>query len=132
MLVITRKPGEGIVVAGNIKITVLEAGKDRVRIGVDAPQEVRIVRGEVFDTERQNLEAAGTAFSEEALLQLLGQHKLGGTAPGQSAPAPDFKRPAASEKPGDSSSACEPVPAGPGGKESVSRDAEGKPAGDKK
>ncbi len=58
MLVITRKTDESIVIGDNIEITVLEVGKDRIRIGINAPKEVRILRKEIFITENNNKEAS--------------------------------------------------------------------------
>ncbi|MGN0675151.1 MAG: carbon storage regulator [Oscillospiraceae bacterium] len=58
MLVITRKTGEGLRIGENIRITVVETAKDRVKIGIDAPSDVRIIRNELFDTERFNIQAA--------------------------------------------------------------------------
>jgi carbon storage regulator len=49
MLVLTRRPGEQIVVAGNIRITVVSIGPGRVKIGIEAPENVRIDRQEVFE-----------------------------------------------------------------------------------
>lgn len=69
MLVITRKAGEGLVISDDIKITVTDVGKDRVKIGIDAPKEIRVVREELYDTEKQNV-AASSAISKEALAQL--------------------------------------------------------------
>ena len=42
MLVITRKKDEKIVIAGNIEITILGVGRNRVRIGIRAPKEIGI------------------------------------------------------------------------------------------
>lgn len=58
MLVITRKTDESIVIGDNIEITVLEVGKDRIRIGINAPKEVRILRKEILITENNNKEAS--------------------------------------------------------------------------
>jgi len=44
MLVITRKEGERIVIADDIVITVIGAKRGSVRIGIDAPPDVTIVR----------------------------------------------------------------------------------------
>lgn len=49
MLVLTRRPGEEIVIAGNIRVTVLTMNGDRVRIGVTAPEAVSVDRREVHD-----------------------------------------------------------------------------------
>ena len=47
MLVLTRKPGEKVVIDNNIVVTVLEVVGNRIRIGVDAPDDVQILRGEL-------------------------------------------------------------------------------------
>ncbi|BCR06603.1 carbon storage regulator [Desulfuromonas versatilis] len=49
MLVLTRKPGEGIIIGDNIKITVIEVKGGGIRIGIDAPAEMKIHRQEVYD-----------------------------------------------------------------------------------
>jgi carbon storage regulator len=46
MLVLSRKPGEKLVLAEGITVTILEVAGRRVRIGIDAPDEVPILRGE--------------------------------------------------------------------------------------
>lgn len=48
MLVLTRKPGERVVIAENMVIEVLEVHGNRVRIGIQAPQDVTIVREELL------------------------------------------------------------------------------------
>ena len=58
MLVITRKNGEGLHIGENVRVTVVETSKDRVKIGIDPPYDVRIIRDELFDTERFNIQAA--------------------------------------------------------------------------
>ena len=47
MLVLTRKPGEEVVIDGHIRITISAIQGDRVRIGVTAPPHVRVDRTEV-------------------------------------------------------------------------------------
>ena len=47
MLVLTRKPGEQIVIAGNIVINIVSVGPGRVKIGIDAPSDVTIDRQEI-------------------------------------------------------------------------------------
>ncbi|MBA4065437.1 MAG: carbon storage regulator [Isosphaera sp.] len=47
MLVLTRKPGESIVIGNGIRITVVNVGPGRVKIGIEAPPSVRIDREEV-------------------------------------------------------------------------------------
>jgi carbon storage regulator len=49
MLVLTRKIGEKIQIGDGITVTVLDVKGARVRIGIDAPDNVRIVRGELVE-----------------------------------------------------------------------------------
>jgi len=48
MLVLTRKAGERIVIADNVIVEVLEVQGNRVRIGIQAPQGVTILREELL------------------------------------------------------------------------------------
>ena len=50
MLVLSRKPNESIVIGPDISVRVIRVQGNRVRIGVDAPPEVAILRDEVFDS----------------------------------------------------------------------------------
>lgn len=58
MLVISRKADESIVIGGNIEITVCEISKDKVRIGINAPKDIKIVRKEIIVTENENIQAS--------------------------------------------------------------------------
>jgi carbon storage regulator len=49
MLVLSRKPGEKILIGDGITVTVLEVIGHRVRIGISAPDDVRILRAELAD-----------------------------------------------------------------------------------
>lgn len=49
MLVLSRKVGEQIVIAGDIVILVKRIKGDRVSIGIEAPQTVRVARTELLD-----------------------------------------------------------------------------------
>lgn len=50
MLVLSRKPGERILIGPDVKITVIRIGPNSVRIGIDAPGHLNIVREELcFD-----------------------------------------------------------------------------------
>ncbi|WP_321366959.1 carbon storage regulator CsrA [uncultured Desulfuromusa sp.] len=53
MLVLTRKTGEGIIIGDDIRITVVELKGGGVRIGIDAPREMKVHRQEVFDKIKQ-------------------------------------------------------------------------------
>jgi carbon storage regulator len=47
MLVLTRRPGEQIVIDGNIRLTVVSVKGDRIRIGIEAPPTVLVDREEI-------------------------------------------------------------------------------------
>lgn len=49
MLALTRKAGERIVIGNNITITVVDVKGDSIRLAIDAPREVKIYRGEIYD-----------------------------------------------------------------------------------
>jgi carbon storage regulator len=47
MLVLSRKPGERILIGDNVAITVVRIGPNNVRIGIEAPRDLNIVREEL-------------------------------------------------------------------------------------
>ncbi|HEY2556983.1 MAG TPA: carbon storage regulator [Diaminobutyricibacter sp.] len=63
MLVLTRKPGERVLIGDDIVITVLESRGDGIRIGIDAPPGLRIQRDEVV---RAVVEAEAAAHTDDA------------------------------------------------------------------
>lgn len=52
MLVLSRKVGEKLVIGGNITVVVSRVAGNRVTLGIEAPSDVRVIRGELqFDVE---------------------------------------------------------------------------------
>jgi carbon storage regulator len=49
MLVLTRKSGEKIIISDNITISVLSIQGNRVRLGIEAPGEYRVLRAELAE-----------------------------------------------------------------------------------
>lgn len=60
MLVLSRKENEAILVGDSIRVTVVRIGSDKVRIGIEAPDDVRILREELADGG-DGLEVEGVA-----------------------------------------------------------------------
>jgi carbon storage regulator len=53
MLVLTRRPGEEVVIGGKIRIIIVSAKGDRIRIGIDAPPSVVVDRQEIHERRQQ-------------------------------------------------------------------------------
>ena len=70
MLILRRKAGESLILNGNIKVTVLEGGSDGVRLAIDAPKEVQILREELVEATKANREAADKEKLKELLEKL--------------------------------------------------------------
>jgi carbon storage regulator len=49
MLVLTRKPEESIQIGENITVTIIKVNGKAVRVGIDAPDDIRIIRSELAD-----------------------------------------------------------------------------------
>ena len=70
MLVLTRKTEESLLLGGEIRITVLSVNGDKVRLGIDAPQSVKILRGETVDQARDaNRLAAASGMNLAAMFK---------------------------------------------------------------
>lgn len=57
MLVLSRKRGEKIRISGDITIEVCEIRKGQVRLGIEAPDEVKIYREEIYDPKKDEEES---------------------------------------------------------------------------
>lgn len=63
MLVLTRKPGQSILIGDNIEVKIIDVQGDQVRIGINAPKDTSILRKELMDEVRQaNREAVVDSF----------------------------------------------------------------------
>ncbi|BDU63137.1 carbon storage regulator [Candidatus Borrelia fainii] len=49
MLVLSRKANESIKIDSNIEISILEIKKDSVKIAIKAPENIKILRSEIYD-----------------------------------------------------------------------------------
>jgi carbon storage regulator len=63
MLVLSRKIGEEIIIAGNIRVKVVAVNGNRVRLGIVAPEDVTVDREEIH---RQRLEFFTAQASPES------------------------------------------------------------------
>lgn len=64
MLVLTRSLNEKVVIDGNIVVTIVDIRGGKIRLGFEAPKDVKIWRGEVFDERSKNHRESSTVKSE--------------------------------------------------------------------
>ncbi len=59
MLILTRKLGEGLFIGDDIRITVVEIRGKQIRLGIEAPSHIVVLREEIYRRiQEQNLQAA--------------------------------------------------------------------------
>lgn len=58
MLVLQRKKNQSLVIGGDITISILEIGSDWIKLAIEAPKDVKILRAELMEAARANQEAA--------------------------------------------------------------------------
>ncbi|MBU6173412.1 MAG: carbon storage regulator [Planctomycetes bacterium] len=84
MLVLSRKEGERIVIGNNITLVVSKVSGNRVTIGIEAPKDIKVVRGELSDSDESvgtkpglQKEARSIALREFAAAVLPMQRQVG-------------------------------------------------------
>lgn len=61
MLVLTRKVGESIIIDKDIILSILEAKGDKIRVGIEAPSDIKVYRKEIYDEiKNANISASVT------------------------------------------------------------------------
>ena len=69
MLILSRKVNERIKIGDNVTITIIETRGDMVKVGVEAPKNIKVFRQEIFDAiQKENIAAENT--SEENLKRI--------------------------------------------------------------
>jgi carbon storage regulator len=66
MLILGRKVGDSILIGDDIKIVVLATERGGVRLGIEAPSDVTILRAEIVTDVTAETQRAGAAGSEGA------------------------------------------------------------------
>jgi carbon storage regulator len=66
MLVLTRKSNQSIMIGDDVEVSVLSVVGDKVRIGIQAPQNVPVFRTEIYlEIQRQQEPGAGAPAAED-------------------------------------------------------------------
>lgn len=63
MLILGRREGDSILIEGGIRIVVVSCDRGGVRLGIEAPPEVKILRGEIVDKVAQENQRASAEAS---------------------------------------------------------------------
>ena len=65
MLVLTRKVGEQIKIGDGIVVSIVEVDRGNVRLGIEAPRHISILRQEIYDRiQEQNLQSSRGASED--------------------------------------------------------------------
>ncbi len=72
MLILRRREGETLLIGENVRITVLDTSDGGVRLAIDAPKEIAILRGELVKAMDANRDAANEEARPQELMELLG------------------------------------------------------------
>ncbi|MEI0531132.1 MULTISPECIES: carbon storage regulator CsrA [Brachyspira] len=77
MLVLSRKINQSIVIGDNIEIMLVDIRGDQIKLGINAPRDVKIFRKEVYEEiESQNLEASKANPEQLNILSSFVKNKL--------------------------------------------------------
>ena len=65
MLIITRRPGEKVIVGDDVVIEVIEVSGSSVRIGINAPKSIPVYREEIYSAVKAENTAAASADASQ-------------------------------------------------------------------
>lgn len=85
MLILTRKEGEGIRLGDSIRVVLVQLKGNQVRLGIECPNSMRVLREELYQAVRQENLAAMAA--DPANVQNLTKHIMPQTSPDPSNPS---------------------------------------------
>ena len=67
MLVLSRKCGESLIIDNEIEVKIIEVVGDKIRIGIEAPQNIKILRKELVQTVETNQQAAKSVGTKDLI-----------------------------------------------------------------
>ena len=71
MLILRRKAGEMLLIGDEIKITVMDIYEGGVRLAIDAPKRIPVLRSELLQAVDANRDAAGGKSGSQELKELI-------------------------------------------------------------
>ncbi len=75
MLVLNRKVGESIIIGENIEVRILEISDGKLKIGIEAPRDITILRKEVYDEIKAENQKSLETEANLNILDILGEIK---------------------------------------------------------
>jgi carbon storage regulator len=66
MLVLSRQRDESIIIGDNVVVTIVDIRGDKVRLGIQAPQEIPVHRQEVYDAIQREHRAASQGQPDDS------------------------------------------------------------------
>ncbi len=94
MLILARKVDEQIIIGDDIVISIVDIKGDQVKLGIQAPQNVKVYRHEVYEAiQKENRAAVRTATELPKIEKLVGKRKIPKSA---APPASEAKAPGGS------------------------------------
>lgn len=72
MLILQRKPGEAVRIGDDVTVSILSVENGRVRIAIDAPTSIPILRSELVEAIAANRDSVVANTSADELMALLG------------------------------------------------------------
>lgn len=63
MLILTRRVGEKLIIGEDVTVTILSLKGNQIRIGIDAPREIKVHREEVYERIRKERETLSVVSS---------------------------------------------------------------------
>ena len=73
MLVLTRRIGQWITIGDEVRVRVISVKGDQVQLGIEAPKEIAVHRGEIFDAIRAEMDVARRSATDPDALARLGK-----------------------------------------------------------
>lgn len=76
MLVLSRKKQESLIIGGEIEIKIVAVEGDTVKLGIEAPRHIEVLRKEIYESVREsNRQAAASRADLDQLSNMIGLGK---------------------------------------------------------
>jgi carbon storage regulator len=69
MLILSRRPGESLTIGDNIVVTVVSINGNQIRLGIEAPRDVRVLRDEIYKALRAENQAAANTQEQRRRME---------------------------------------------------------------